>query len=175
MFLMPLDALLAGACLLAFLGLMLFAAASDVATMTIPNWVSIAAAALFPVAGWLAGLTPAAIGFHLAVGAAAFVVGFFLFSFGVLGGGDVKVIAAASVWTGLAAMSAFAIAMTLTGGLLAGAILLARRAATPAPTRAPFLNRLLDPANGIPYAVAIAIGVAAAAPALPVTRALTGH
>jgi len=169
---MPLEALFASACLIAFVGLMLVAAASDIATMTIPDWVSIATVLLFPVAAALAGLSPLQIGLHLGVGAAIFLLGFLLFSFGVLGGGDVKVIAAVSVWTGLAALSTFAFAMTLAGGALAGGLLLARKAARPADNRPAFLNRLLDPAGGIPYAVAIAVGVGASLPHLPVTRAL---
>lgn len=171
---MPIETLVASACLVAFFGLVLFAALSDVATMTIPNWVSIAAAALFPFAAWLAGLPASVIGLHLVVGVVAFLFGFGLFSLGILGGGDVKVIAAVSVWTGLSALSPFAFAMTVAGGVLALLLLLARRTVAPANGRPGFLNRLLDKERGIPYAVAIAVGVLVAAPALPVMRALTG-
>jgi prepilin peptidase CpaA len=169
---MPVETLIAAACLAAFAGLVLFAAASDIATMQIPNWVSIAAVLLFPLAAWLAGLPAPQIGLHLGVGLVVFLVGFGLFSFGVLGGGDVKVIAAVSVWTGVAALSPFAFAMTVAGGFLALALMLARRAAKPADTRPAFLNRLLGVESGIPYAVAIAVGVAVAFPVLPVARAL---
>lgn len=169
---MPLEALIASACLAGFLGLMLVAAASDIATMTIPDWVSIGTVLLFPLAATLAGLTPLHIGLHLGVGAGMFLLGFLLFSFGVLGGGDVKVIAAASVWTGLAAFSSFAFAMTMAGGILAGVVMLARKAAQPTDVRPAFVNRLLNPAAGIPYAVAIAVGVAVSFPDQPVLRAL---
>jgi prepilin peptidase CpaA len=140
--------------------------------MTIPNWVSIAAALLFPPVAFAAGIEPSQIGLHLLVGVGAFALGFGLFSFGVLGGGDVKVIAAATVWTGVAALSSFAFAMTLAGGVLAAVLLLARKAAKPAEGRPAFLARLLDPARGIPYAVAIAVGVVFSLPAQPVTLAL---
>lgn len=166
------ELFIAGACLLGFLALMVGAAASDIATMEIPNWVSIAAVLLFPAAAALAGLSWAQIGLHLGVGLLAFVAGFALFSLGVLGGGDVKVIAAVCVWTGFAAFTPFAFAMTLAGGALAATMLLARKFAQPAQGRPPFVNRLLDGDNGIPYAVAIAIGVMASAPALPVAQAL---
>jgi prepilin peptidase CpaA len=169
---MPLDPLFAGACLAGFVALVTIAAASDIATMTIPNWVSIAAALLFPLAGWLAGLSAAQIGLHLGVGVFVFALGFALFSFGVLGGGDVKVITAVSIWTGLAALMDFAFAMTLAGGALAAGLLLARKAVRPADSRPAFLNRLLDPARGIPYAVAIAIGAAVSLPSQPVAQAL---
>lgn len=169
---MPVEAMIAAACLAAFVGLVLFAALSDIATMEIPNWVSIAAALLFPLAAWLADMSGAQIGLHLGVGVIVFLIGFGLFSIGVLGGGDVKVIAAVSVWTGLAALSSFAFAMTLAGGALALSIMVARKAAKPAASTPAFLNRLLRPENGIPYAVAIAVGVIAALPALPIVRAL---
>lgn len=169
---MPTEMLIAAACFSAFVALVLYAAVSDIATMTIPNWVSIAAALLFPLAAWLAGLSALQIGLHVAVGLVMFFVGFGLFSLGIVGGGDVKVIAAVSIWTGVAALSSFGFAMTLAGGVLALALLLVRRAAKPSETTPAFLNRLLNPKKGIPYAVAIAVGVVASLPHQPVLRAL---
>jgi prepilin peptidase CpaA len=171
---MPLETMIAAACLAGFVGLVMFAAFSDIATMEIPNWVSIAAALLFPFAAWLAGMNGMQIGVHIGVGLALFVLGFALFSVGVLGGGDVKVIAAVGVWTGLAALSSFALAMAIAGGALAFIIIVARRTARRDEKTPAFLNRLLDPQNGVPYAVAIAIGMIASLPAQPVVRALAG-
>ncbi len=169
---MPIEWIVSGACLAVFVGLVLFAALSDIATMEIPNWVSIAVAALFPLAAFLAHLTPLQIGLHVGVGVLAFLVGFGLFALGILGGGDVKVIAAASVWTGVAALSPFALATTIAGGVLAFAMIVARRSMRPSESRPAFLNRLLSPQNGIPYAVAIAAGVIASLPSQPIVRAL---
>lgn len=154
-----------------FLGLVLFAAASDIGSMTIPNWVSIAIALLFPIAAVSAQMSWAAIGLHAGVGALVFLAGFALFAMGVLGGGDVKVIAAVSVWTGVSALAAFAFWTTAAGGVLALAMLLARKAVTPGQTRPAFLNRLLDPTRGIPYAVAIAVGAIASLSRQPVVEA----
>ena len=169
---MPVETMLSAICLVAFVGLVLYAAASDIATMTIPNWVSIAVVLLFPLAALLAHLTPMQIGIHVGIGLLMFLAGFALFSLGLLGGGDVKVIAAASVWTGLAALSPFAYATTIAGGVLAAIMIVARRAAKPSDTHPAFLNRLLGPENGIPYAVAIAVGALASLPAQPIVRAL---
>jgi prepilin peptidase CpaA len=169
---MPIDTLIAAACLAGFLGLVAFAALSDIATMTIPNWVSIVSVLLFPLAAWLLGFSGAQIALHLGVGFVVFLIGFGLFSINVLGGGDVKVIAAVSVWTGLAALSPFAFAMTLAGGGLALALLLARKWTHPSEQTPAFLKRLLSRESGIPYAVAIAVGVAASFPLLPVYRSL---
>ena len=169
---MPVETMLSAACLLAFVGLVLYAAASDIATMTIPNWVSIAVVLLFPLAALLAHMTPLQIGIHVGIGVLMFLAGFALFSMGVLGGGDVKVIAAASVWTGLAALTPFAYATTIAGGVLAAIMIVARRTAKPSEKRPAFLNRLLGPENGIPYAVAIAVGALASLPTQPVVLAL---
>jgi prepilin peptidase CpaA len=155
----------------AFLGLVLFAAASDIGSMTIPNWVSIALALGFPLAAFSAQMPWAQIGLHAGVGVLVFLAGFALFSIGVLGGGDVKVIAAVSVWTGIAALAPFAFWTTAAGGVLALAVLLARKAVAPADTHPAFLNRLLDPARGIPYAVAIAVGAIASLHRQPVVDA----
>lgn len=147
--------------------LLLIAAANDIATMTIPNWVSIVMAAAFPVFALAAGHTLAFIGFHLAVGAIVLVLGIGLFSLNLLGGGDVKVIAAASVWTGLSGFAPFLTTMLLVGGVLAVGLVVVRQFAQPREGRPAFLNRLLDRKRGAPYAVAIAAGGLMALPSLP--------
>ncbi len=168
---MVIESLVPALFVAAFLGLVLFAALSDIGSMTIPNWVSIALAIVFPLAALSAEMPWAQIGLHAGVGVLVFLAGFALFSIGVLGGGDVKVIAAVSVWTGVSALSPFAFWTTAAGGVLALALLLARRLAAPGPSRPAFLNRLLDPARGIPYAVAIAAGAIASLSRQPVVEA----
>jgi prepilin peptidase CpaA len=168
---MAIESLVPALFVAAFLGLVLFAAASDIGSMTIPNWVSIALALLFPLAAISAQMPWPQIGLHAGVGVLVFLAGFALFSMGVLGGGDVKVIAGVSVWTGVSALAPFAFWTTAAGGVLALIVLLARKAATPADTRPAFVNRLLDPARGIPYAVAIAVGAIASLSQQPVTQA----
>ena len=150
-----------------FAGLLVFAACSDVATMTIPNWVSIVLAALFPVAALVNGMSFADIGLHLAFGAAVLIVGFILFQFGILGGGDVKLIAAAAVWTGFGAFGDFAMGTALVGGALALVLLITRARVKPGDARPAFVNRLLRPRGGVPYGVAIAAGGLVALQALP--------
>lgn len=153
-----------------FASLLVVAAFSDLATMTIPNWVSIVAVAAFPIVAWIAGLPAGAIGMHALTGALVFFAGFLLFCAGVLGGGDVKVLAAAAVWTGAAAFGPFAMWTALAGGALALAILAARRFAAPSSAFPAFLNRLLARENGIPYGVAIAFGGIVTAPLQPLAH-----
>jgi prepilin peptidase CpaA len=141
-----------------FMILLTIAALSDIATMTIPNWISVALVCLFPVAAIAAGLHWTQLAVHFAIAGIIFAAGFAMFAFNIVGGGDVKVFTAASLWTGAAALGDFAIATALAGGLLAFLMLAMRKTAKPNDTRPAFLNRLLDPARGIPYGVAIAAG-----------------
>jgi prepilin peptidase CpaA len=151
---------------LAFPSLLLYAAWHDVKTMTIPNWVSIVLALAFIPAAFAAGLSIQAVGWHLAFGAAVLLVCAGLFYIGVFGGGDAKVIAAASLWTGLAGAASFVMGMALAGGALAGALIIFRRMRLTATKD--WAKRLLSPEEGAPYAVAIAAGGFLAAPASPV-------
>ena len=154
---------------LAFPLLLAYAAWHDVSTMTIPNWVSIGLAAAFIPAAVAAGLSAEAIGFHLAFGAGVLLLCAGLFYVGVFGGGDAKVIAAASLWTGLAGAGSFVMGMALAGGVLAGSLIIFRRMRLTATKD--WAKRLLSPEEGAPYAVAIAVGGFVAAPASPVLMA----
>ena len=55
----------------------------------------------------------------LAVAAAVFVFGFVLFARQLIGGGDVKLIAAVSLWAGPEHLALFALVTSLAGGVLA--------------------------------------------------------
>jgi prepilin peptidase CpaA len=153
--------------LVIFAGLLIYAAYSDIVSLTIPNWVSIVMAALFaPVA--IALQTPLGdIGMHYLFGVAVLAVGFFLFQAGVFGGGDAKLVAAAAVWTGFASFPPFILGTALAGGALALGLLTARKW-SPFFAGAPsFVNRLLTPKSGVPYGVAIMAGGLLALPTLP--------
>ena len=154
---------------LAFPLLLIYAAWHDVSTMTIPNWVSISLAAAFIPAAFAAGLPIEQIGWHLMFGAIVLVVCAVLFYLNVFGGGDAKVIAAASLWTGLAGGAPFVMGMAIAGGALAGVLIVLRRMNIQSDK--PWAARLLSPEEGAPYAVAIAIGALIAAPSSPVLAA----
>jgi len=161
---MPMVDLLA---LAAFAALLIYAACSDVASLTIPNWVSIAMAALFVPAALATGMPLGEIGMHFAFGLAMLVVGFFLFQANIIGGGDAKLLAAAAVWTGFPAFAPFILWTAVAGGVMALAILAARQFLKQAETNPPFVNRLLKHQGGVPYGVAIMAGGLMALPALP--------
>lgn len=101
-----------------FTGLLGLAALTDLLEYRIPNSVNLAIAALFPVYAVLPGAGVDIVG-SLALAAAALVIGTGLFALGVLGGGDVKLIAAVSPWIGPAAFLDFLFVMAICGGLVA--------------------------------------------------------
>jgi prepilin peptidase CpaA len=150
-----------------FLALCLFAALHDVNSLTIPNWLNLALAALFIPAAVFSGLPIEILIGHVLAGLTAFVIAFGLFAFRVFGGGDAKMIPAVMLWVGPSASMEFLFTMAVTGGLCAMVILLVRQtipaAVVPGPIRAPFEEKA-----GVPYGVAIAAGVFMASPASPI-------
>jgi len=153
--------------LAAFAALLIYAACSDVASLTIPNWISIALTALFIPAALAAGLSLGEMAMHLAFGFGVLVVGFFLFQANVFGGGDAKLLAATTVWTGFPAFAPFILATAVAGGVLAIALLAVRQFVPQTEATPAFVNHLLKKQNGIPYGVAIMFGGLIAIPALP--------
>jgi len=149
----------------AFVALMLAAAVSDIASMTIPNRIPLAIAALFPLAALAAGMPWVALAWQVAFGAAALAIVFLMFNFNMMGGGDAKLIAACCLFLGASATAPFIVWTTVAGGGLAAIALVARRFAEPSPAGPAFLNRLLSRDRGVPYGVAICTGALAALPA----------
>jgi prepilin peptidase CpaA len=154
---------------LAFPALVLFAAAKDATTFTIPNWISLALAAAFPAAAFAAGLPLATVGLDVAIGAGVLVVGMVMFALRWLGGGDVKLFAASALWLGWPAVATFGLAAALTGGALAVMLLTLRSG----PLRSiallgpRWVVRLSEPGESVPYGVAIAAGALMAFPQTP--------
>jgi prepilin peptidase CpaA len=143
---------------LVFPVLLAAAAIFDASSMIIPNWLNALIAALFvPVA--LAGhMEMSAIGWNLALGAVVFAIGAGLFLLGVMGGGDVKMIAACSVWLGLPMMVPFLLYTAIAGGALAAVALVARRIAPAGVSDAGWTRWLTERKSGVPYGIAIAAG-----------------
>ncbi|MDX1541336.1 MAG: prepilin peptidase [Geminicoccaceae bacterium] len=108
----------AALCLALFAAFLLLAALEDLRTRRIPNWLVVGVGVL-----WLPWLIagPASAGWPLALLLAlvAFLAGLLLFTRGILGGGDVKLITVVMLWAGLEHLALFTFVMSLTGGLLA--------------------------------------------------------
>ncbi|MGF1641300.1 MAG: prepilin peptidase [Rhodospirillales bacterium] len=142
-----------------FLGLLGLAVVSDIESLRIPNRISLAIAALYPV-HVLAGSGTVDWPGAVAVAAGVFALGLVAFAVGAVGGGDVKLMAATALWAGPAMVLDFVLATTAVGGGVALAML----------TRWRFvLARFFEGVGGedirdvllgraVPYAVAIAAG-----------------
>ena len=155
---MALIGLLHVGCLALLAALLIGAGAQDLRTMHIANGFSLAIAGLFVVwagvelsAGRMSAATLA-----MAIGCAVlvFAVGAAAFAVGALGGGDVKLLAAVTLFAGPAGVVDFLAITAITGGLLGLAILAGAPLGQPA-LAGPLRARLR---RGLPYGPAIAAG-----------------
>lgn len=136
---------------------MALAAATDLFSMTVPNWISLLLVAGFAVLAPLVGLGWSDVGLHLALGAAALVVTFAMFSLGWIGGGDAKLFAATCLWFGPEAILVYSVYAALIGGALTLLILFLRSVPLPAVLNSQgWLSRLHSPKEGVPYGIALA-------------------
>lgn len=141
----------------------IFAAVSDAATLTIPNWISLTLLALFPVVAVACGMSVADVGLHLAIGAGALVVGMLLFAFNLVGGGDAKFLAAVMLYVSAPLIMPFLMNVAIAGGCLALLLLAARETAAMGISMDWFL-RFTRGGTVIPYGIAIAFGALATLP-----------
>ena len=162
-------------CFAGFLTMLGLAAFKDICERRIPNRLTGALAALYPVYV-LVSPTPVAWPAALGLAALVFVVGLGLFARELIGGGDVKLLAALSLWAGPEHFVSFMLVTALAGGALSlfslwyrrwGVLVEAHLAAlglAPAtgagcrscPTRS--TGGVPDRSNTLPYGVAIAAG-----------------
>jgi prepilin peptidase CpaA len=136
--------------------LVIYAAVSDLLTMTIPNRISLILLAGFVPCALLVGLSPGQVLMHTGAGFAVLAVGLALFAPGWIGGGDAKFAAAVSLWLGFEHLPEFLLVASIWGGGLTLALLLMR--ARPLPAFAlgwGWLTHLHHPKTGIPYGIAL--------------------
>ena len=138
--------------------LVLLTVYTDVQKYIIPNKIVIAITGLYPIAvaanwgviDWKAGIL---------VGIITFIIGFGIFFLRIMGGGDVKLMAALSLWAGKVAIGDFLILIAMYGGILSVFLILARRIIATYPAvksgaiTPPRIFRKKQPA---PYGIAIA-------------------
>ena len=126
---------------------LLIAAAGDLRTRTIPNWLN-AAIGLFAIPfWWFSGLSLwPDVAVQIAVATGLFMLFALAFRLGAMGGGDVKMVAALALWLPPGAVLKLLVIMSLAGGVLTLAMLVRHRAAK--------AGHELE----IPYGVAIAFG-----------------
>ena len=156
---MSLLALLQTGCLAALAILLIAAGWQDLRTLRIADGFSLASVVLFGVwaaAGFAQHRMPlASIGVAAVCGMAVFAIGAVGFAAGILGGGDVKLLAATSLFAGPAHMIDFFVVTALAGGALGLALLAGAPIGPSAGTDGTLRARLRV---SLPYGPAIAAG-----------------
>jgi prepilin peptidase CpaA len=137
---------------------MIFAALSDLFTMTIANRVSLILLATFAVLAPVSGMDLATYGMHFAAAGIVLAVTFTLFAIGGFGGGDAKLLTAIALWCGLSpVLVEYLLIAALLGGWLTVGLVLYRgtHLAEAAGMRFAFLERLGRKEVGVPYGIAL--------------------
>src|SRR5471030_2777388 len=162
---MPLFALLQAGCLMAFALLLLAAGWQDLRTMRIANHLSVAIVGAFLVwalAGVAAGtLVVGDLALAVTCSIGVFFLGALAFAAVAFGGGDVKLLAAATLFAGPSFLADFLTVVALAGGamgvaILAGAPIGPATAASDGSTGGSTVRARLR--SGLPYGPAIAAG-----------------
>jgi prepilin peptidase CpaA len=143
--------------LILFPALIIAAAVTDIFTMTISNWISIILVAAFAATAVLTGMSGNNILLHFAAGGLVLAVGFTMFCFGLVGGGDAKFLAAIALWFGFQQILPLIFYTAIIGGPLCIAMVYARQFPLPNWVAGQeWAERLHSKETGAPYGVAIA-------------------
>lgn len=161
------------ALVLLFPALMAFVAFSDLFTMRISNRLVLISALAFPLIALIAGLPLDTIALHGAAGAVVLAVGFAMFAFGWIGGGDAKIAAVIGMWMGFGVLLPFLLIAAVMGGALTLVLLLARAWMLPQPLlQVGWIVRLHDKSTGVPYGIALAAAAVLVYPQTAIFTAL---
>jgi prepilin peptidase CpaA len=152
---------------------LLYAAVSDLLTMTIPNKLTLVIALTFIAVAPFSDLPMDMFLWHLAAGVLVLAVCFGFFAMGWLGGGDAKLAAGVALWLGMSLLIPWLFMTAIFGGVLTLAILLVRQLPLPRFLHGqPWALRLHDSKTGIPYGIAISAGALWVLPMSPWAQTL---
>jgi prepilin peptidase CpaA len=111
--------------------MLIVVAAGDLRSRRIPNWLNLAIALTAIPFWWLSGLSLwPDVASQVALAAGVFVFFAILFHLGMMGGGDVKLLAALALWLPLGSVVKLLVIMSLAGGVLTLVMLARRRRAS---------------------------------------------
>lgn len=145
-----------GAAVAVFGALLLYAAISDLRTFEVPNWVSGIVVASFLVVASTSAAPWSELQGNAITGIAVLCVGFGLFAAGLLGAGDVKLLAATAFWVGWPLLVSYLAVVILFGGVISLILIGFRRIPLWAGFAAiGWIARLYERKRDVPYAVAI--------------------
>jgi prepilin peptidase CpaA len=140
---------------------MVFAALSDLFTMTIANRVSLLLLATFAIMAPVSGMDMQTFAMHFAAGGAVLLVTFTGFALGKVGGGDAKLATAIAVWCGWSPVLVEFLAWSaIFGGWLTLGLLSYRGTliSDVIGSRFAFMARLSRNDVGVPYGIALGAG-----------------
>lgn len=110
----PMIALSAGLAIL-----LAYAAVGDVRSRTIPNWLVLVVAALAPAMWWASGMSVwPDMAYQIAIATGFLVLFAIFFALNVMGGGDVKLIAALALWFPFGSFLEVLMIMSILGGVI---------------------------------------------------------
>jgi prepilin peptidase CpaA len=135
------------------------AGVGDFLTYKIPNWLTVGmAVAFFPMA-FVTGMPMESILWQSVAAMVMLAAGFGLFAAGWFGGGDAKLLAAASLWFGWPALAHFLIYTALAGGVLAIVVAFWSMLDIDQEVRGhTWIKRWMNIKPDVPYGVAFAVG-----------------
>lgn len=137
---------------------MALAAMLDMVSMTISNKISMALIGGFCVLAYLIGMDLKTFGWNWAMFAIVLSVGFTLFAFNIIGGGDAKFAAAISLWFGMENTLEFVVYASLIGGAMTLFLLKVRNLPLPLiVSKFEWATRLWRADTGVPYGIALGL------------------
>lgn len=152
-------------CLLVAIGFSVAAGVADFKTMNIPNIYSLGIVLAFIPAFVTDALTGGGVEYfaswqsHVLTGVGMFAVTFLLFSLGMIGAGDSKLVSALALWVGLPGLPAFLFYMAIIGALLGLVTKTMNKKILVANAKeGSWIAKAQGGFGGVPYGIAIASG-----------------
>ena len=143
--------------LLIFPAMMVFAASSDLFTMTISNRIAIILVVGFFGLALVSGMSVHDVVSHVGAAFTVLAVTFVFFARGWIGGGDAKLAAATALWLGFDHLMPYLLYASLFGGVLT--LIMIRFRLMPLPAvlaEQEWVKRLHRLDGGVPYGIALA-------------------
>jgi len=159
--------------LLLFPAMIITAAVTDIFTMKISNWISLILIVGFTLTAILTGMSGSELLSHIGAGILVLAVGFGLFCFGLIGGGDAKFLASVALWFGLQDILPLILVTALLGGPLCVFLFFMRKYPLPKWVEGEkWAERLHQKDAGAPYGVAISAAALILYAETPIMKAL---
>jgi len=138
------------------------AALQDVRSSRISNVLPVVVVVLFALTAITGAWSPAQAGLAIGLALAAFLIGAVLFRYGLLGGGDVKLVAAVVLWVHPSAVLTYIAWIAMAGGGVALFMLLGRllpeKTMESHPIASLWFTKEKEKRQNMPYGLAIMVG-----------------